>query len=87
MPKRRPPRRTRRGRPPEAPAVAPVGRARPVAPILPVAAETARPVERERAVTRFSVRDYAYVRREVQRILVLATAIIIALVVLSFFLP
>jgi len=41
----------------------------------------------EPSVTRFSARDYSYVRRELLRIAVLATAIVIAIVVLSFFLP
>jgi hypothetical protein len=47
----------------------------------------AEPRERERSVTRFTTRDYSYVRRELARILILATAIIIAIVVISFFLP
>jgi hypothetical protein len=41
----------------------------------------------ESTVTRFTTRDYAYVRREVRRIVILATAIIITIVVLSLFLP
>ena len=51
----------------------------------PVAAGPVR--TRERAVTRFTARDYTYVRRELRRILIFATAIIIAIVVISFFLP
>jgi len=43
--------------------------------------------ERERTVTRFTARDYTYVRRELRRIAILAAAIIVAIVVLSFFLP
>jgi hypothetical protein len=55
------------------------------------AAPAAAPVEprkeRERPVTRFTARDYTYVRRELRRIVILAAAITIAIVVLSFFLP
>ena len=92
MPKRRPSRRKRTARPPlpqrpgatATPAVTPIGpRAVVVAP--PRAAEPPR--ERERTVTRFTARDYTYVGRELRRIAILAVAIIIAIVVLSFFLP
>ncbi len=41
----------------------------------------------EPSVTRFSERDYGYVRRDFQRIALLATAIIVTIVILSFFLP
>ena len=60
---------------------------RPVA--APVAATTAgvAPQPREASAPRFSARDYGYVRREIRRIILLATAIIIVIVVLSFFLP
>lgn len=101
MPKRRPSRRARRGRTPTAPPFpassptpAPPGSskppeaprpARPVAPVLPMA--TSRAEARERSVTRFTARDYTYVRREIQRIVILATAIVIAIIVISFFLP
>jgi hypothetical protein len=42
---------------------------------------------RERSLSRFSARDYTYVRRELLRIAVLAVAIFVLIVVLSFFLP
>jgi hypothetical protein len=66
---------------PEAPV------ARPVAAPVPVAAPEERAVERERSVTRFTARDYTYVARDVRRIIVVALAILIAIIVLSFFLP
>jgi hypothetical protein len=50
-------------------------------------APTPAPTRREPSVTRFSARDYGYVRRELQRIAVLATGIVVLIVVLSFFLP
>lgn len=54
---------------------------------MPIAA-TAPPIAaHEPSVTRFTARDYTYVRRELQRIAILASAIIIAIIVLSFFLP
>jgi len=92
MPKRRPPRRKRTSRPPlprpagaaAAPVVTPLGQGAVIA-APPQPAGPAR--ERERTVTRFTARDYTYVRRELRRIVILATAIIIAIVVLSFFLP
>jgi hypothetical protein len=49
-------------------------------------APPAAPV-RERAFNRFTARDYTYVRRELLRIAVLAVCIVIALVIISFFLP
>ena len=91
MPKRRPSRsRRRRGqRPPLQPlgVSSPPPAARPLTP--PPVATVPRTAERtaEPSVTRFSARDYSYVRRELLRIAVLATAIVIAIVVLSFFLP
>lgn len=51
--------------------------------MTPGAAERAR----EPSVARFSSRDYTYVQRELQRIALLAGAIILAIIVLSFFLP
>jgi hypothetical protein len=77
-----------------APAGVPVSRA-PIAAAPPTPApvrapEAApRPIARkaEPAVSRFSARDYSYVRRELQRIIVLATLIVVLIVVLSFFLP
>jgi hypothetical protein len=44
-------------------------------------AQPARPRVRQPA------HDYAYVRRDVQRILILTVAVLIAIVVISFFLP
>jgi len=54
---------------------------------VPVAAPEERAPERERSVTRFSSRDYSYVARDLRRIVILATAIFITIIVLSFFLP
>jgi hypothetical protein len=42
---------------------------------------------RTRAASRLARRDYAYVIRDIQRIIILSVLIIIAIVVLSFFLP
>lgn len=59
-------------------------------PVTPQAvAATPRAPERagEPSVTRFSSRDYSYVRRELQRIALLAGAIIVIIIVLSFFFP
>ncbi len=88
MPKRKPPRsqRKRGARPivPPPTAAAPVRLAAPAPAVaMPRAAEPAR----ERSITRFSPRDYTYVRRELQRIALLAGVILITIVVLSFFLP
>jgi hypothetical protein len=77
-----------------APAGVPVSRA-PIAPAAAPAPEPAaqpapRPIVRKEepsAVTRFTARDYGYVRRELQRIVVIATLIVVLIVVLSFFLP
>ncbi len=88
MAKGKPPRsRRKRGRRPMAPAAGAEPPSRPVA--APVAATTPGVAERPREVSapRFSARDYGYVRREIRRIILLATAIIIVIVVLSFFLP
>lgn len=90
MPKSRQTRRGRRrgGRPPvrpPAPAEAPT---RAVAAPLPVAPAGEREVERpRRRVGRRTTRDYTYVSRDVRRVLILATAVLITIVVLSFFLP
>ncbi len=77
-----------RGRRPLAPPGPPPGPP-PVQPLAPsgVAAPSAPARADEPSVTRFSERDYSYVRREFQRIALLATAIIVTIVVLSFFLP
>jgi len=50
------------------------------------AAPTAEPV-RERSLSRFTARDYSYVRRELIRIVIIAAAMLILILVLSFFLP
>jgi hypothetical protein len=50
---------------------------------VPAPAEPAR----ERSISRFTARDYTYVRREIVRIAVLALGILILIVILSFFLP
>jgi hypothetical protein len=50
-------------------------------------AVTPAPAGRERSISRFTPRDYSYVRRELIRISILAVAIMITIVVLSFFLP
>jgi hypothetical protein len=68
----------------QAPAPPPPAAA--AAPEAATVAQEASPA-RPRPGARFTHRDYAYVRRDVQRIVVLALAIIIAIVVLSFFLP
>jgi len=42
---------------------------------------------RERSLSRFTARDYSYVRRELIRIVIIAVAMLILILVLSFFLP
>jgi len=85
MPKRRPSqsKRRRSRRPPPPVATAQQQPVRPLPAVTPAAPAPAA----EPSVTRFSTRDYSYVRREIARIAVLATAILITIVVLSFFLP
>jgi len=86
VPKRRPP-RSRRRRAQPLPPVGAAAAARPIAP-RPVAVAAQAPERaRETSVTRFSARDYTYVRRELVRIALLASAIVVAIIVLSFFLP
>ena len=51
-----------------------------------MAAPTAQPAA-EKSMSRAKQRDYSYVRREVQRIAVLAAAIFVVIIVLSFFVP
>ena len=87
MPRRRSSRSSRRGAPGR-----PVGV--PAAPGPPQPSQVTAPSpaapapDREPAVThRLSARDYSYVQRELVRVVVLATGIIITIVVLSFFLP
>jgi hypothetical protein len=41
----------------------------------------------ERSARRQMAGDYAYVMKDLRRIIVLATAIVVAIIVLSFFLP
>jgi hypothetical protein len=91
VPKRKPPRSRRKAVrrqsappvavPPIRPTVAPVAVAMPGT--APGAPEPPRERSRPRALTH----DYSYVRHEIQRIAVLAAAVFIAIVVLSFFLP
>ncbi len=59
----------------------------PAAPPPAAAAAQEPATSRPRQGSRFTHRDYAYVRRDVQRIAILALAIIVAIVILSFFLP
>ena len=89
MPRSRPSRSQRRkaGRRPQAPPAY-----RPAPPPPPVVGEavetpTESAAESEPSVTKFSSRDYTYVQRELKRIIILGIAIIIAIVVISFFLP
>jgi hypothetical protein len=63
---------------PRAPTVEPE-----VAAEKPSAQETAP----ARSATRFSTRDYSFVRREIRRIAMLGIAIIVVILVLSFFFP
>jgi hypothetical protein len=58
-----------------------------VAVTTPGTAPAAPEAPRERPTSRAPTRDYSYVRREIQRIALLAAAILIVIVVLSFFLP
>ncbi len=88
MPKAKPPRSRRRRtrRPPPAPSGV-AQRARP--PVAQASFEElpAQETAVEPSVRRSSARDYTFVRREVQRIALLAAAIIVTIVILSFFLP
>jgi hypothetical protein len=69
-----------------APPVAPPTVQRAASPVA-IATPSASEQPRELSVTRFSTRDYTYVQREIRRILLLASAIFVVIVVLSFFLP
>ncbi len=71
------------------PEAAPVARpvARPVTAAIPGAAPSVGEEPRQHSAGRPSTRDYSYVRREIQRIAIIAGTIIILIVVLSFFLP
>ena len=89
MPKNRSSRRGRKGRKPA--AKKPVGQqtTRVVAqPIAVAEAGEAPTAPRERtAVSKLTRRDYSYVTRDLRRLLILAGAVLITIVVLSFFLP
>jgi hypothetical protein len=91
VPKRKPSRSRRkasRRRPPPRVADAPTRpTAAPVAVTTPGTAPAVSEPPRERPTSRAPTRDYTYVRREIQRIVLLAATILIAIVVLSFFLP
>lgn len=82
MPKK--PSRRKRGRQTAPGARVPTTRT--VAPTVAMAAPTT-PAPAERSVSRAKQRDYSYVRREIRRIAIFATAIFIAIIVLSFFVP
>jgi hypothetical protein len=41
----------------------------------------------QRSIGRFTARDYSYVRREMLRVVIIALAMFVLIVVLSFFLP
>lgn len=88
MPRSRPSRSQRRkaGRRPQAP---PAYRAPAPAPVVREALEAPAKAagESEPSITKFSSRDYTYVQRELKRIIILGIAIIIAIVIISFFLP
>ncbi len=87
MPRRRSSRSSRRGAPrrPVAVPAAP-GPAQPSPAAAPSPA-TPPPAPEPTVTGRLSARDYSYVQRELVRVVILATGIIIAIVVLSFFLP
>ncbi len=89
MPKNRSSRRGRKGRKPAAKPPVSQQAARVVAqPIAVAAAGEAPTAPRERTpVSKLTRRDYSYVRRDLQRLLILAGVVIITIVVLSFFLP
>jgi hypothetical protein len=57
-----------------------------VAPAAAAAAPAAR-AGGEPSVTRFTTRDYSYVTRDLWRVAIIATGIIVMLIVLAFFLP
>ena len=87
MPKGRTPRRRRRrGHRPATPPVAPQAARAVAAPVaVTPPGETDSP--RERTAGRAITRDYSYVRRDLQRIILLAVIVLTTIVVLSFFLP
>lgn len=91
MPKSRSSRRNRKGRKTAPkPAAAPTTRvvAQPVAVAAPGEAPTVAAPRKERAgPSRATRHDYSYVRRDLQRIAVLTAAVLVTIVVVSFFLP
>ncbi len=90
MPKSRSSRRSRKGRKPAARPAAPQATravAQPVAVAARGEAPTVAAAKPRSAAPRASRRDYSYVRRDLQRIAILASAVLITIVVLSFFLP
>lgn len=90
MPKSRSSRRGRKGRKPIA---RPVGQqatrivAQPVAVAAAGEAPTMSAPKERTATSRVTRRDYSYVLRDIRRIAVLASAVLIIIVVLSFFIP
>jgi len=88
VPKGKPPRRRRnRDRRPIAPPHIAVPKAPTVEPEAAAEKPSAEETAPARSATRFSTRDYSFVRREIQRIAMLGIAIIVVIFVLSFFLP
>ena len=90
MPKSRSSRRNRKDRKPGA---RPVGQqaarivAQPIAVASAGEAPTISAPKERTATSRVTRRDYSYVRRDLQRIAVLASAVLIIIVALSFFIP
>jgi len=89
VPKSRSSRRGRKGRKPAAkPPVGPQATRVVAQPVAVAAAGEAPSAPRERTpVSKLTRRDYSYVRRDLRRLFILAGAILITIVVLSFFLP
>ena len=89
MPKNRSSRRGRKGRKPAPKPPVGAQAARVVAQPLAVAEPGEAPAApRQRTpVSKLTRHDYSYVRRDLQRIMILAGAVVITIVVLSFFLP
>ena len=87
MPKGRTPRRRRRrGHRPATPPVAPQA-ARAVATPVAVTPPGETDSPRQRTAGRAITRDYSYVRRDLQRIILLSVIVLTTIIVLSFFLP
>ncbi len=87
MPKGRTPRRgRRRGRRPATPPVAPQA-ARVVAAPVAVTPPGETDSSRQRTAGRAITRDYSYVRRDLQRIILLSAIVLTTIIVLSFFFP